>query len=665
MHRWKRTCGFARGENIGRRFALDKPEHLIGRTANIDVPVIDERVSQMHAKVVLEDGRHFIHDLGSTNGTFVNNQPLTGPRKLQDGDLIQVGETVFEYISYEQRNLTITLRGTSKDSDAVPQNLRAGAQQALNRARQTTPGASSVPQGFNGPSGTTVDVASEPVPVSHLQRPAQGISQPPPPMHPYMGGGYPEHRGVVVDDDDDEEEGGIDIQEVIRKVRMVVMFFLPYWKVIALLAIMFAALGAASVKFTPPSRTAVFEVTLSPRVSQNPLGQYRGNVAFFKSAEQNFRSGQQVTKTLTELGEEGISPGLVASLQGRLAFKSVGPPQPNTYRGSFTDQDGGYAVQFLQTHVKLFLESEIEKTLRVMKGEAEFLAEQLAETENELRRTEAELLEFKKQNIDGLPAQAQANYSLLFNLQQEKSRVELALIRARSQQKLIQEQMRLESPLIEAQRTTSDPYRSVIAEKNKQLVEAEAAGKGPLHPDVQRLQKELKNLKRLSEAARTQAAKTVTAYNPTYRRLQEQLRQHQLAETVAKRELVKLEGRIKKLKGVVQRLPELEARHSALTRSYSAAQEKYKRIYDQLSTAKIQLELERASAAAHYDIISPPNLEFLDTKKKMIKRGVLGLAVGLFLGILIAAYFQLRNHPVVTTALTIRDPDAQPPARLD
>ena len=658
------------GENIGRRFALDKPEHMIGRTANVDIPVLDERVSQKHAKVVVQDGRHFVEDLGSTNGTFVNNQPLTGPRKLQDGDLIQVGETVFEYISYEQRNLTITLRGTSKSKDSVPDNLRAGAQEALDRARQhSTPGQSTPRSGGYQPGGgTTVDVASEPVPVSALQRPAQGFGgmATPNPMHapsPYYG--VPENRRGHFVDDDDEEEGGIDIQEIIRKVRMVVLFFLPYWKLMLGLAIVFAVLGVVSVKLTPPIRTAVFQVTLVPSVSQNPLGDYKGNVAFFKSAEQNFRSGQQVAKTLTELGQERITPGQVAGLQKQLAFASIGPPQPNTYRGSFADVDGAYAVQFLQTHVKLFLETEIEKTLRVMKGETEFLAEQLAETENELRQTEAELLAFKKENIDGLPAQAQANYSLLFNLQQEKSRVELALARARAQQKLSEEQMRIESPLIEAERTMSDPYRDVIAMKNQRLVEARAAGKGPLHPDVQRLERELKELKRLSKKAQTEAKETVTALNPTYRRIAEQLRGYQLSETVALKELAKIDRRLKNIRGVVARLPELEARHAELTRSYGAAQEKYKRIYDQLSTAKIQLELERASAAARYDIISPPNLEFLDPMKKMIQRGVMGLVGGIIFGMLIAAYLQLRDHPVVTTALTIRDPDAPPPARLD
>ncbi len=663
-HMW--VCS---GENIGRRFALDKAEHLIGRTANIDIPVLDERVSQMHAKVVLQDGRHFVEDLGSTNGTYVNNQPLTGPRKLQDGDLIQVGETVFEYISAEKRNLTVTVRGTNKEDDAVPETLRAGAQEALNRARQGGPISNphstpphGTPRGYHGPVPTTVDVASEPIPGS----PPQGIYAPH--YNPYMadmGGMYDERRAVLLQEEEEEEGGGIDIQEIIRKVKKVILFFLPYWKVTALLALLFAVLGAASIKLRPPARTAVFMANLVPAVNQNPLGQYRGNVAFFKSAQQNFRSHQQVTKTLEELGIEDISPGLVAGIQGRLSFESIGPPQPNTYRGSFIDADGGFAVAFLNTHVKIFLDSEIEKTLRVMSGEAKFLQQQLDETSNELRETEAALLEFKKANIESLPTVAQAKYQLLFSLQQERSRVELALERAVAQQQMSERQMETEKPLIEAETVTSDPYRGVIAIKNQQLVEATAAGKGPQHPDVVRLQRELEALKRLSKEARSQAETTKTAYNPTYRRILDQLRGYQLSERVARKELAKIDRRIKKVRAQVERLPELEARHAELTRSYGAAQQKYKRIYEQLSNTKIQLELERASAAARYDIIAETSLVFVNTKKQMVMRGIMGFAGGVFLGLLLAAFLQLRNHPVVTTALTLRDPDADVPAKLD
>ena len=50
------------GKNIGRRFALDKPDMVIGRSSSADIPVVDERVSQQHALVETRDGEHVLRD---------------------------------------------------------------------------------------------------------------------------------------------------------------------------------------------------------------------------------------------------------------------------------------------------------------------------------------------------------------------------------------------------------------------------------------------------------------------------------------------------------------------------------------------------------------------------------------------------------------------------
>jgi pSer/pThr/pTyr-binding forkhead associated (FHA) protein len=42
--------------------------------------------------VIADDEGPLVRDLGSTNGTFVNNQRLRGPRRLRDGDIVRVGE---------------------------------------------------------------------------------------------------------------------------------------------------------------------------------------------------------------------------------------------------------------------------------------------------------------------------------------------------------------------------------------------------------------------------------------------------------------------------------------------------------------------------------------------------------------------------------------------
>jgi len=71
----------------------------IGRALEVDLSVNDARLSRRHLRLWLQSGRLFALDLDSTNGTFVNGEPLTGTLELAPGDLIQAGDTRFEVIA--------------------------------------------------------------------------------------------------------------------------------------------------------------------------------------------------------------------------------------------------------------------------------------------------------------------------------------------------------------------------------------------------------------------------------------------------------------------------------------------------------------------------------------------------------------------------------------
>jgi pSer/pThr/pTyr-binding forkhead associated (FHA) protein len=75
---------------------LDKPLVTIGRKMDNDVVIDNLAVSGHHAKVVEENGTHFIEDTGSTNGTFLNETKISKQR-LQPGDQIRVGKHVLVY----------------------------------------------------------------------------------------------------------------------------------------------------------------------------------------------------------------------------------------------------------------------------------------------------------------------------------------------------------------------------------------------------------------------------------------------------------------------------------------------------------------------------------------------------------------------------------------
>jgi FHA domain len=69
---------------------------VIGRGAECELRVDDTFVSQEHARIFAKDGSWYVEDLGSTNGTFVNEQRLAAPAMLTTGDRIRVGTTVLE-----------------------------------------------------------------------------------------------------------------------------------------------------------------------------------------------------------------------------------------------------------------------------------------------------------------------------------------------------------------------------------------------------------------------------------------------------------------------------------------------------------------------------------------------------------------------------------------
>jgi len=86
------------GPLLARRFMLDREEQTIGRADEAEIRVDDDAASRAHARIVLSGRRATLVDLESTNGTFVNEQPV-GEIELRDGDLLQIGDTIFKFLA--------------------------------------------------------------------------------------------------------------------------------------------------------------------------------------------------------------------------------------------------------------------------------------------------------------------------------------------------------------------------------------------------------------------------------------------------------------------------------------------------------------------------------------------------------------------------------------
>jgi diguanylate cyclase (GGDEF)-like protein len=86
------------GPLLARRFMLDRAEQTIGRADDADIQVDDDAASRSHARIVVSGRRATLIDLDSTNGTLVNEEPV-GEIELRDGDLVQIGDTIFKFLA--------------------------------------------------------------------------------------------------------------------------------------------------------------------------------------------------------------------------------------------------------------------------------------------------------------------------------------------------------------------------------------------------------------------------------------------------------------------------------------------------------------------------------------------------------------------------------------
>lgn len=91
----------------GREHALTGDVITIGRAVENDVVVTSRRVSREHARLRREGWRVMLEDVGSTNGTFLNDERVLNPVQLRDGDRIRIGDVTFIF-----HDPAITIRET-------------------------------------------------------------------------------------------------------------------------------------------------------------------------------------------------------------------------------------------------------------------------------------------------------------------------------------------------------------------------------------------------------------------------------------------------------------------------------------------------------------------------------------------------------------------------
>lgn len=194
-----------RGPQPNQVYELNKPQVSLGRDITNDIVINDPEVSRHHCRMERESGSSTftIEDLGSTNGTFINGQRLTGKRPLVNGDMIGLGETVT--LGYEGGAVQPPAPGQAQRTvmgAGSPQQPQQGVPSSYGRPQQQSPAPQQ--QGYPPQYGQQQGQEQQPPPYDQQpQQPDYGYGQQP----DYAQQGY-QQPGMAYDGYEEEPRGG-------------------------------------------------------------------------------------------------------------------------------------------------------------------------------------------------------------------------------------------------------------------------------------------------------------------------------------------------------------------------------------------------------------------------------------------------------------------------
>ena len=85
----------AQGVHAGKTIPITSPQFLIGRDPHCNLRPASPAISKQHCGILVREGKVFVQDYGSTNGTSVNGEPVTGEREVANDDKLKVGPLEF------------------------------------------------------------------------------------------------------------------------------------------------------------------------------------------------------------------------------------------------------------------------------------------------------------------------------------------------------------------------------------------------------------------------------------------------------------------------------------------------------------------------------------------------------------------------------------------
>jgi succinoglycan biosynthesis transport protein ExoP len=426
-----------------------------------------------------------------------------------------------------------------------------------------------------------------------------------------------------------------------------------WWFIVPLIACI--AIGAAVVAVWPKKYLSKGAIGMqSPTLSPDLL---RG-VSSLDAGERQ-RAVQQLLLSPAVLErvirEEQINPAKPAAdvamwLRDNLAKNIEVPPtlglngRPDPTRGidlfyiGYTDRDPARAQRILNRVATVFVEENSKFQERRAENSADVLEQQLASSQARLNDLENKLRAKKQNYIGRLPEQIGANVQMVNGARNQFESISMQIRAEQDRLGLIEgqlEQMRLgvgAEAMTAAGINAAQASQKRVDDLEQQLASARALGYKDRHPEVERLQAEIKQARAdASKVSPTNRQELLNA-DPMYRaKLQERdmaklrIRELQGASSAASRQIADYQSR-------VEAAPVVEQELTSVLRDYNAEKDRYADLTTRLNNARVAEDVARKQGGERFSVLYPASLPDKPIEPKPLKIMALAIVAGLVLG---------------------------------
>jgi len=298
-------------------------------------------------------------------------------------------------------------------------------------------------------------------------------------------------------------------------------------------------------------------------------------------------------------------------------------PGSGTYVISYAHRDRETSLKVVDRFVNTFVEETLGGKRADSEQTQQFLAEQIAGEEKQLRSSEEALATFKKEHVGLLPGEQKDYFQRLDAELVALDAAQTKLSVANTRRSAIQQQLRGEQPLIpgvperpNAVAGSDGDTATRLRQSQKQLDEL-LLSFTEKHPKVVELRNNIAQLeKRQAEemdAARRgdvgAAARSGLTTSLVYQNLQLQYNEVGVEIAGLQADIANRSQRVAKLRGMMNTAPEVEAQYTSLNRDYGVVKARYEALVDQLGRARLG-EQAAQTGVVGFDIVDPARASF-------------------------------------------------------